>query len=109
MLQKCLEYLHDFMTQPPAIFAKYRSMYISFLSAAPSLPRVFSSYPIRPPLLVLLSKSYAKSHYLLSPSQVAKLPTLYAEQAEETGCQFSKEAGVTVAVCSAAKSSAVAR
>lgn len=55
------------------------------------------------------STSFAKSHYLLSDSQATALPTLYANNAEETGVQIKKGGGMTITTCSAGKASALAR
>lgn len=58
---------------------------------------------------VCRTPSFAKSHYLLSDSQAAKLPTFFADKAEETGVQIKKNGGITITTCSAGKASAVAR
>lgn len=58
-------------------------------------------FPSLPLSIVYSVSSYAKIHYLLSKSQVEKLPTIYADPTNETG--------KIITICSAAKASAVAR
>lgn len=66
----------------------------------------FASIYLNPCVYV---RSYARSHYLLSKSQEAQLPTLRVEKAEETGLIGTNDSAITVTTISAAKASAVNR
>ncbi|CAN0548057.1 unnamed protein product, partial [Ectocarpus sp. 12 AP-2014] len=62
----------------------------------------------------MCSLSFAKHHFLLSSSQVARLPTLHVDKAHETGLPGVKTFGhnkrsITLTTCSAGKSSALTR